>query len=102
MAIGGEKSLTLTTFPTRRSSSGSISQSHKLNSRRYIRCALVPAGRPNVFDIEDLIKMDRQLTDLHSRPAGWADSLRSVVSLGFTRRPWDMQSGTQSLDEMLD
>src|SRR4051794_20349805 len=55
-----------------------------------------------MFGVEDLIKIDRYLTDLGSRPAGWADDLRSAVSLGFTRRPWDKQTPTQTVDEMID
>ena len=55
-----------------------------------------------MFGVEDLIKIDRHLTELQSRPAGWADDLRSAVSLGFTRRAWDMQTPAQTVDEMID
>ncbi|BCJ45959.1 hypothetical protein GCM10010168_49070 [Actinoplanes ianthinogenes] len=55
-----------------------------------------------MYDVDDLIDLDRRLTGLLAKPDGWADGLRAAVSLGFLRRSWDAGTAPQSADELVD
>jgi hypothetical protein len=55
-----------------------------------------------MVDLEDLTKIDRHVAELLSKPVGWRDDLRSVVSFGFTHRSWHLQTPPQSIDELVD
>ncbi|WIM98563.1 hypothetical protein ACTOB_002167 [Actinoplanes oblitus] len=55
-----------------------------------------------MYDLDDLIDLDRRLTGLLGRPDGWDERLRAAVGSGFLRRSWDAGTAPQSVDELVD
>ncbi|MEV2267779.1 hypothetical protein [Nonomuraea africana] len=55
-----------------------------------------------MIGVEDLVKIDRHMTALMSKPSGWGDDLRLAVSSGFIRRSWDAQAAPQSVGDVID
>jgi hypothetical protein len=55
-----------------------------------------------VDDIDELIAVDRRLTGLQAKPAGWADAFRALVGPGFLLRSWEPETAVHGIDEVTE
>jgi hypothetical protein len=52
--------------------------------------------------VEDLLDLNRHLSTLQSKPPGWAEEMRTLLTSGFLRRSWEVDVAMQSVDDLIE
>jgi hypothetical protein len=52
--------------------------------------------------VDDILDLNRHLSDLQAKPPGWAEEMRALLTQGFLRRSWQAGDAMQSADDLVE